>query len=121
MPPENAIERSELREEYTQFVGRKLLVMLASLLGIVLLMGIATTLGSADISPAEAYSAILARFLPGQFQTTEFIDTIVWQLRLHRVLMAIFAGMNEHYAVDDGASSPVRLHQSNQTTPRRRR
>lgn len=93
MPPENAIERSELREEYTQFVSRKLLVMLASLLGIVLLMGIATTLGSADISPAEAYSAILARFLPGQFQTTEFIDTIVWQLRLHRVLMAIFAGM----------------------------
>jgi len=93
MSPEIAIENSELKEEYAQFVGRKVLFILLSLAGIALLAGVAATLGSANITPVEVYSAILARFFPGHFATTDFIDTIVWQLRLHRVLMGIFAGM----------------------------
>lgn len=93
MSTEGATENYELREEYASFVGRKVLFIIASLVGIAVLAGVAATLGSANITPVEVYSAILARLFPGHFQTTEFIDTIVWQLRLHRVLMAIFAGM----------------------------
>jgi iron complex transport system permease protein len=93
MSTEGATENSELREEYAQFVGRKVLFIIASLVGIAVLAGVAATQGSANITPVEVYSAILARFFPGTFQTTDFIDTIVWQLRLHRVLMGIFAGM----------------------------
>jgi iron complex transport system permease protein len=93
MSTEGATENSELREEYSQFVGRKVLFIIASLVGIAVLAGVAATQGSANITPVEVYSAILARFFPGTFQTTDFIDTIVWQLRLHRVLMGIFAGM----------------------------
>ena len=31
--------------------------------------------------------------LPGHFQTTWFADTIVWGLRLHRILLAIVGGI----------------------------
>ena len=93
MSPEFAVEDSELKEGYASFVGRKVLFILLSLACIALLAGVATTLGSANITPLEVYSAILARLFPGTFETTDFIDTIVWQLRLHRVLMGIFAGM----------------------------
>lgn len=90
---EGTIEATELKEDYASFVGRKVLFILLSLAGIAVLAGVAATLGSANITPVEVYSTILARFFPGTFHTTDFIDTIVWQLRLHRVLMAIFAGM----------------------------
>ena len=93
MSTDTAIENSELKEEYASFVGRKVLFITLSVVGIVLLAGIAATLGSANITPVEVYSAILARLFPGNFATTDFTDTIVWQLRLHRVLMGIFAGM----------------------------
>jgi len=93
MSPGKPADASELRDEYAHFVGRKVLFILASVAGIVVLAGVAATLGSAKITPVEVYTAILARFFPDTFQTTSFIETIVWQLRLHRVLMAIFAGM----------------------------
>jgi len=93
MSPGTPADASELRDEYAHFVGRKVLFILASVAGIVVLAGVAATIGSAQITPVEVYTAILARFFPGTFQTTSFIETIVWQLRLHRVLMAIFAGM----------------------------
>ena len=82
-----------LRDEYARFLSRKFLVLLLALFGIVALAGTAVTLGSAHINPAEVYSCILARFFPSYFQTNDFLDTIVWKLRLHRVAMAIFAGM----------------------------
>ena len=50
-------------------------------------------MGSANISVLDVYFAILARFFPGSFQTSWFADTIVWGLRLHRILLAIVAGM----------------------------
>lgn len=62
-------------------------------LGIVLLTGYAATQGSANISVLDVYSAILARFIPGHFHSDWFSDTIVWELRLHRILLTIVAGM----------------------------
>ena len=62
-------------------------------LGIVLLTGYAATQGSANISVLDVYSAILARFFPGHFHSDWFSDTIVWELRLHRILLTIVAGM----------------------------
>jgi len=82
-----------LREKYQQFVGRKMLFLILLVMGIVLLAGVAATLGSANIGVLDVYSAILARFFPGSFQTSWFADTIVWGLRLHRILLSIVAGM----------------------------
>src|SRR5690606_20223259 len=86
------------RDEYARFLSRKFLVLLLALFGIVALAGTAVTLGSAHINPAEVYSCILARLFPSYFQTNDFLDTIVWKLRLHRVAMAVFAGMGRAVA-----------------------
>jgi iron complex transport system permease protein len=89
----SAFKRMELRQEYQRSIARKALFFLIMTLGIVVLAGVAITLGSADISVKDVYIALLARFFPEHFHTTGFIDMIVWDLRLHRVLMSIVAGM----------------------------
>lgn len=88
-----ACERTDLREQYRQYTGRKVLFFLALMLAIAFLAGVAVTLGSAEICIMDVYSSILARFFPGHFHSTAFTDMIVWDLRLHRVLMSIVAGM----------------------------
>lgn len=80
-------------EEYRRFVGKKMLFFLILILGVILLASLAVTLGSANLSVKDVYVAILAKFLPGYFHTTHFADTIVWGLRLERILMGIVAGM----------------------------
>ncbi|HNX39931.1 MAG TPA: iron ABC transporter permease [Methanothrix sp.] len=82
-----------LKEAYRQFIGRKVLFLALLLLGILLLSGVAATLGSAQISVAGVYSAILARFFPDYFQADWFAETIVWGLRLHRIILAVVGGM----------------------------
>jgi len=57
-----------LKREYQRFVGRKTLFLVLLVLGILALSGIAATLGSADISVLDVYSAILAKFFPGYFR-----------------------------------------------------
>jgi iron complex transport system permease protein len=82
-----------MKEEYQRFVGRKALFLGVLLMGIIFLAGVAATLGSANISVLDVYTAILARFFPGQFQSNWFSDIIVWGLRLHRILLSVIAGM----------------------------
>jgi iron complex transport system permease protein len=85
--------KSNLRLEYRRFIGRKMLFLTSLVLGIILLAGFAATRGSANISVLDVYTTIIARFLPGYFETTWFSDTIVWGLRLHRIMLAIVGGM----------------------------
>jgi len=86
-------QKSDLKEEYSRFIGRKLVFLTGLIVAVVALAAIAATLGSADLSVQDVYTAILAKFLPGHFQTTWFVDTIVWGLRLHRILMAVVGGI----------------------------
>lgn len=86
-------KRLLIKEEYRRFVGRKALLLGFLLLGIILLSGVAATLGSARISVLDVYISIIARFFPGHFQSDWFSDTIVWGLRLHRILLSIVAGI----------------------------
>jgi iron complex transport system permease protein len=89
----SSIKRREIRQEYQRSMARKVLFFLIMTWGIVVMAGVAVTLGSADISVKDVYVALLARFFPGHFHTSGFVDMIVWDLRLHRVLMSIAAGM----------------------------
>jgi len=86
-------KRIRMKEEYQRFVSRKALFLILLLLAIILLAGVAATLGSANISVRDVYLAILARFFPANFQSDWFSDTIVWGLRLHRIMLSIVAGM----------------------------
>jgi len=90
---EIASRKLVLKDKYSKFVGKKIFFIIISILGIILLAGVAATLGSADLTITEVYTAILARFFPQHFQTDWFSNTIVWGLRLHRITMAIIAGM----------------------------
>ncbi len=83
----------DLKAEYQKFTGKKALLLALLVAGILTLSGIAATLGSANISVLDVYSAILAKLFPGYFRATWFSDTIVWGLRLHRILMAVVGGM----------------------------
>ena len=70
-----------------------MLFFLVLILAIAFLAGLAVTLGSAEICINDVYSTIMARFFPAHFHSTAFTDMIVWDLRLHRILMGIAAGM----------------------------
>ncbi|MEM2978948.1 MAG: iron ABC transporter permease [Methanomassiliicoccales archaeon] len=58
----------------------------------ILVMGISLSLGSANISFTEAYAAVLNKFFPGLFEVSNLADTVVWNLRLPRSLLASIAG-----------------------------
>ena len=81
-----------LYEGYARLKRTRAAFMLALIFGLVLLIGIAVTLGSADLGVAESYLAILAGLFPGRFSAPELAITIVWDYRLHRVLFAVCAG-----------------------------
>jgi len=84
---------SDLVGLYRRHEGRMVIFFLLLILGIILLSGVAVTLGSAEIRFLDVYAAILARLVPWHFQSTAFTDMIVCDLRLHRVLTATIAGM----------------------------
>jgi len=55
---------SHLREEYHRFAAKRYLFLAGCGILILILIGIATTLGSADLTIGEVYAAIIARFFP---------------------------------------------------------
>lgn len=85
-------KRINLKEQYRLTTRRKMLFFLALTMAIALLAGACTILGEANLGISNVSSCILARFFPGQYHTTAFTDMIVWDLRLHRILMGIVAG-----------------------------
>ena len=89
----STLKRTDLRGEYQRFLNKKVLFFFVLVLGTIFLASISVTLGSAGLSVKDVYIAILAKFLPGYFYPTHFADTIVWTLRLNRILMGIVAGM----------------------------
>jgi len=83
---------SHLREEYHRFAAKRYLFLAGCGILILILIGIATTLGSADLTIGEVYAAIIARFFPSVVESTPLASTIVWEYRLHRIFFAIAAG-----------------------------
>lgn len=85
-------KKIDLKEQYRLTIRRKMLFCLVPAMAIAILAGAAAILGEANIAIADVSSCILARFFPGQYHATAFTDMIVWDLRLHRILMGIVAG-----------------------------
>jgi iron complex transport system permease protein len=85
-------KRSAIQEEHSKRMVLKILLILALPVIIFIITGISATLGSADITVWDAYSAILHKILPGYFHSTWLSDICVWHLRLPRIAWAIAAG-----------------------------
>jgi len=81
-----------LREGYARLKKTRTVFIGGLLVLLVVLIGVAVTLGSAGFTVGESYLAILAGLFPGTFTAPEMADIIVWDYRLHRVLFAVVAG-----------------------------
>ena len=84
--------RLKIKEQYAAFIGRKILFTLLLLILVLFLLGFSATLSSADIGITEAYAAILNRLLPDNFDAGWLAKTVLWELRLPRILIGIVAG-----------------------------
>jgi iron complex transport system permease protein len=93
--PQSKPETSNVDEEkkkYQRLTAKRQLFMLFSIVLLIFIAGIALTLGSANMSILDAYTAVLARAFPNSFHVSSLADTVVWTLRLPRILLAVFAG-----------------------------
>lgn len=79
----------QVKREYERYIGRKLLFVIFTLVLIIVVSGISATLGSYSISVSEVYSIILKCLVSNPESTKE---SIVWNLRVPRILLAIIAG-----------------------------
>ncbi len=83
------VEIPKLKEAYDKFIGRKLIFIFVSISLIIIIAGVAATLGSYPITVGEVYAIIWS----GLFTTpTTMTEIIVWNLRLPVILMGIIAG-----------------------------
>jgi iron complex transport system permease protein len=94
-PTQIAVTDNAAEEEKKKY--RRLLAKRGIFIGICIILlfivaGVALALGSASISFFDAYTAILAKVFPNWFHVSSLADTVVWTLRLPRILLAIFAG-----------------------------
>ena len=95
MVDKNRLAKSDAETEKKKY--KKLLAKRVGFLGacVVLLLvvaGVSLALGSASISFTEAYSAVFAKFFPDWLTVSTLAETVVWTLRLPRILVAILAG-----------------------------
>jgi len=82
----------EEKRKYRRLVAKRGLFIVFCVILLLVVAGIALSLGSADMTFLDAYAAVLARAFPNTFQVSSLADTVVWTLRLPRILLAIFAG-----------------------------
>ena len=88
-----AMEQSVIvHEGYARLKKTRAVFIGGLLTALVLLVGVAVTLGSADLTVGESYLAILAGIFPDTFSAPGMAEIIVWDYRLHRVLFAVVAG-----------------------------
>jgi len=80
----------ELAHERFKFMRLFFVLSIAALL--VLLTGFIITLGPLNISVADAYSALLARFWPDYFHVETLTSRVVWNIRFPRIVGGIMAG-----------------------------
>jgi len=86
-------ETVEAKEVYSRLTARKVLFILVGLGGLVALVLVATSVGSADLGVNGVASAIAARIFPFlNLEVSSKVDIIVWDIRLPRIVLGIVAG-----------------------------
>jgi iron complex transport system permease protein len=84
---------AEEKRKYKKLIARRALFLTFSLVLLFIVIGLAIVIGSANfMSFSDAYAAIFAKFFPSWFHVESRVDTVVWVLRLPRILLAVIAG-----------------------------
>lgn len=82
----------DIQSAYNQYHSRKILFLIAVTVGILLLAGIAASFGSYDLTLVQAYTTIAAGIFPWMGLPESVAHTIIWEIRLPRIAMAIVSG-----------------------------
>ncbi|HOT06976.1 MAG: Cobalamin import system permease protein BtuC [Methanosaeta sp. PtaB.Bin039] len=85
-------KRSAMQTAHDRFKLVRIFFVLGIAALLVFLTGLIITLGPLEISVADAYSALLARFLPDHFQSEALTSRVVWNIRFPRILGGMMAG-----------------------------
>jgi len=80
------------KKKYRKLVVKRILFLVFCAISLFVVAGVSLAMGSASISFTDAYAAVINRIFPDWFTVTSLADTVVWHLRLPRILMAILAG-----------------------------
>ncbi len=87
---------AEIREIYSRYTARKILLLAG--LGILLAgMGLfASTTGAAAIGVADVWRVVAGKVVPGYSlaPASELAGTVVWELRIPRIFLAVLTGMS---------------------------
>lgn len=84
---------AETSEAYSRFIGTRVLLLLCGAAVLAVSAILATSVGAANIGLGEAFLAIVSKVSPLPFPTVdEFTQTVIWELRLPRILMAVVGG-----------------------------
>ena len=88
------IEAAEIEQLYARFTARKVLFILLGIGVLAVLVLVSLSLGAAHLGIGEVFRALVARILPFTgMESSQLADTVVWHLRLPRVVIGIIAGM----------------------------
>ncbi|MEW6102235.1 MAG: iron ABC transporter permease [bacterium] len=86
-------ELNTYKDIYKTLTAKKFAFIILGLIAIVILAVFASFQGAADIKRTEVLSVIIQKAFPFfNLEPSKMADTIVWQLRLPQILMAIIAG-----------------------------
>jgi iron complex transport system permease protein len=92
-PLQIGITDEEILGSYRKYMGRKVAFILSSIFILIVVAGIAGSLGQARITIWDAYAAFLMKFFPGYFSSSWLAETTVWNLRLPRIALGMVTGM----------------------------
>ena len=85
-------ENQRIQTAYLQYHSKKILFLASVTAGIILLGGIAASFGSYSLTLTEVYSSILAGVIPFYHVPESVAHTVIWEIRLPRISMAIISG-----------------------------
>ena len=87
------VDASEMMTKYHKYVVFKLMFIVACIIAMVIVMGYAATIGSANYSAWDVYRDIWYHFVdPGQ--NNPKMDHVIFDIRLPRIMTGLVAGMS---------------------------
>lgn len=82
----------EIKTLYTRFISRKIVFLVLEAVILILLILVATCIGSAGLTISDVVMSVIARVFP-VVDVSQFGYSVIWNLRLPRVMMAVVSGM----------------------------
>ncbi len=88
----NLTQLEKEKRKILSMASKRMLFLVFSAILMAVLFAYSLTVGSADISMAEVFHGVMNRFFPDLFEVARRVCTVVWRLRMPRILIAVLAG-----------------------------